>query len=114
MKYIGPKVHIDLDHLENNYNLLSKDLQNIPIMATEYAPGGHPASYAPWIVHQATDFLRGDVAVKGGLTPCMKTAHMAEGFRMNYEVHHGGNSHNNFAVRALGGLRLKSRKNNSK
>ena len=70
---------------------------NIPIMATEYAPGGHPASYGPWIVNQATDFLRGDVAVKGGLTPCLKTARLAECFHMNYEVHHGGNSHNNFA-----------------
>ena len=49
------------------------------------------------IAAQATDFLRGDVAVKGGLTSCLKTAHLAEGFRMNYEVHHGGNSHNNFA-----------------
>jgi L-alanine-DL-glutamate epimerase-like enolase superfamily enzyme len=79
-----------------NYVKLKEKL-DIPIMATEYAPGGHPASYAPWIVHQATDFLRGDVAVKGGLTSCLKTAHMAEGFRMNYEVHHGGNSHNNVA-----------------
>jgi len=74
-----------------------KDKLDIPIMATEYAPGGHPASYGPWIVNKATDFLRGDVAVKGGLTSCLKTAHVAEGFRMNYEVHHGGNSHNNFA-----------------
>lgn len=44
MKYIGPKVHIDLDRLENNYNLLSKDLQNIPIMATVKANAyGHGA-----------------------------------------------------------------------
>ena len=44
MKYIGPKVHIDLDYLENNYNLLSKDLQNIPIMATVKANAyGHGA-----------------------------------------------------------------------
>ncbi len=79
-----------------NYVKLRQKL-DIPIMATEYAPGGHPASYAPWIAEQATDFLRGDVAVKGGITSCLKTAHLAEGFRMNYEVHHGGNSHNNFA-----------------
>jgi len=44
VKYIGPKVHIDLDRLENNYNLLSKDLQNIPIMATVKANAyGHGA-----------------------------------------------------------------------
>jgi L-alanine-DL-glutamate epimerase-like enolase superfamily enzyme len=27
-----------------------------------------PEDYAPWIMRQATDFLRGDVALKGGLT----------------------------------------------
>ena len=27
----------------------------------------------------------------------MKTAHLAEAFHLNYEVHHGGNSLNNFA-----------------
>ena len=41
--------------------------------------------------------LRGDVAVKGGITTLIKTAHLAEAFRMNYEIHHGGNSLNNFA-----------------
>lgn len=73
-----------------------KQKLSIPIMATEYSPGGHTA-YAPWLLSQATDFLRGDVAVKGGLTACLKTAHLAECFHMNYEVHHGGNSLNNVA-----------------
>ena len=68
----------------------------IPIMATEL-PMALPTSYAPWIMQQATDYLRGDVAIKGGLTSCLKTAHTAETFRMNYEVHHGGNSFNNYA-----------------
>jgi L-alanine-DL-glutamate epimerase-like enolase superfamily enzyme len=68
----------------------------IPILATEYAPGGFTA-LAPWIVQQATDFLRGDVAVKGGITPLLKSAHLAEAFHMNLEVHHGGNSLNNVA-----------------
>jgi L-alanine-DL-glutamate epimerase-like enolase superfamily enzyme len=27
----------------------------------------------------------------------MKTAHLAQAFRMNYEIHHGGNSLNNLA-----------------
>jgi len=35
--------------------------------------------------------------VKGGITSLMKTAHLAEAFHMNYEVHHGGNSLNNVA-----------------
>lgn len=78
-----------------NYVKLKQRL-SIPIMATEYAPGG-PTAYAPWLMLQATDYLRGDVAVKGGLTACLKTAHLAEGFHMNYEIHHGGNSLNNVA-----------------
>ena len=45
----------------------------------------------------ATDFLRGDVAVKGGITTLVKTAHLAEAFHMNYEIHHGSNSLNNLA-----------------
>lgn len=73
-----------------------KQALNIPIMATEL-PGTGPRSYAPWIMNQATDYLRGDVAIKGGLTSCLKTAHLAEAFQMNYEVHHGGNSLNNVA-----------------
>jgi len=69
---------------------------SIPLMATEM-PSTGPTSYAPWIMQQATDYLRGDVAIKGGLTSCLKTAHLAEAFQMNYEVHHGGNSLNNVA-----------------
>ena len=68
----------------------------IPIMATEHSPGGLEG-YAPWLMLQATDYLRGDVAVKGGITTIVKTAHLAEAFHMNYEVHHGGNSLNNVA-----------------
>ena len=78
-----------------NYIKLRQKL-DIPILATEYSPGGFQA-YAPWLLLQATDFLRGDVAVKGGLTACLKTAHLAEAFHMSYEVHHGGNSLNNVA-----------------
>ena len=65
-------------------------------MATEYSPGGYNA-FAPWLQAQATDFLRGDVAVKGGLTGRLKAAHLAETFHLNFEIHHGGNSLNNVA-----------------
>ena len=78
-----------------NYVKLKSNL-DIPIMATEHSPGGFTA-YGPWLTSQATDYLRGDVAVKGGITPVMKTAHLAEAFHMNYEIHHGGNSLNNVA-----------------
>jgi L-alanine-DL-glutamate epimerase-like enolase superfamily enzyme len=69
---------------------------DIPLMATEL-PLTTPKDYAPWVMREATDFLRGDVALKGGITSCLKTAHTAETFGLNYEVHHGGNSHNNHA-----------------
>ncbi len=78
-----------------NYTKLKQQL-HIPLMATEYSPGGFTA-YAPWLMSQATDYLRGDVAVKGGITALLKTAHLAEAFHMNYEIHHGGNSLNNVA-----------------
>jgi len=78
-----------------NYVKLKQQLQ-IPILATEYTPGGFTA-LAPWITERATDYLRGDPAVKGGITPLVKSAHLAEAFHMNFEVHHGGNSLNNVA-----------------
>jgi L-alanine-DL-glutamate epimerase-like enolase superfamily enzyme len=78
-----------------NYVKLKQHL-HIPILATEYTPGGFTA-LAPWITARATDFLRGDVAVKGGITSLVKTAHLAEAFHMNFEIHHGGNSLNNVA-----------------
>ena len=49
-----------------NYVKLKQKL-DIPILATEYPIGGLD-SYIPWITERATDFLRGDVAVKGGIT----------------------------------------------
>jgi L-alanine-DL-glutamate epimerase-like enolase superfamily enzyme len=68
----------------------------IPLMATEMTPGGF-GNYAAWLTARATDYLRGDVALKGGITALIKTAHLAEAFGMNFEVHHGGNSLNNVA-----------------
>jgi L-alanine-DL-glutamate epimerase-like enolase superfamily enzyme len=73
-----------------------KQKLDIPILATEYAPGGL-YGFAPWITAQATDMLRGDVALKGGISPMVRIAHLAEGFRMKCEIHHGGNSLNNVA-----------------
>jgi L-alanine-DL-glutamate epimerase-like enolase superfamily enzyme len=69
---------------------------DIPILATEY-PAGDIGTYAVWLTERATDSLRGDIPNKGGLTTMLKTAHTAEAFHMNYEVHHGGNSLNNMA-----------------
>ncbi len=69
---------------------------DIPLLATEYAPGGYYAM-ASWITEHATDMLRGDVAVTGGITPLLRLAHLADGFHMKCEIHHGGNSLNNAA-----------------
>jgi L-alanine-DL-glutamate epimerase-like enolase superfamily enzyme len=69
---------------------------DIPILATEY-PHHDLGGYAIWITERATDYLRGDIAAKGGLTTMIKAAHLAEAFQLNYEVHHGGNSFNNVA-----------------
>jgi L-alanine-DL-glutamate epimerase-like enolase superfamily enzyme len=69
---------------------------HIPIMATEYPAGGLD-TYPIWLTQQATDYLRGDIPNKGGLTTMLKTAHLAEAFHMRYEIHHSGNSLNNLA-----------------
>jgi L-alanine-DL-glutamate epimerase-like enolase superfamily enzyme len=79
----------------HGYQKLRQQL-HIPLMATELPFGGLD-QYAPWILGAATDFLRGDVCFKGGITTCIKTAHLAEAFGMNYEIHHGSNSLNNVA-----------------
>ncbi len=78
-----------------NYVKLKQKLE-IPIIATEYPAHGLDA-YVPWLMERATDALRGDVAVKGGITTLIKAAHLAEAFHLDYEVHHGGNSLNNLA-----------------
>jgi L-alanine-DL-glutamate epimerase-like enolase superfamily enzyme len=78
-----------------NYVKLRQQLR-IPLMATEL-PSIGLEQYGPWIIAQATDYLRGDVAFKGGITTVIKGAHLAEAFHMNYEIHHGGNSLNNVA-----------------
>lgn len=69
---------------------------HIPLLATEITPGGVYA-LPQWITQRATDFLRGDVVIKGGITGMMKIAHLAEAFHMNCEVHDGYNALGNVA-----------------
>ncbi len=78
-----------------NYAKLCADL-DIMVMSTEYSWGGF-LGYPAWIMARATDALRGDVALKGGITGVVKSIHLAEAFNMKYELHHGGNSLNNIA-----------------
>ncbi|HEY1777746.1 MAG TPA: enolase C-terminal domain-like protein [Solirubrobacteraceae bacterium] len=77
------------------YKELKRHLE-IPILATEMTLGGLYTLPA-WIVERATDFVRGDVAIKGGITGMMKIAHLAEAFHMNCEVHFGYSALNNVA-----------------
>jgi L-alanine-DL-glutamate epimerase-like enolase superfamily enzyme len=72
------------------YRELKRHL-HIPILATELTAGGL-FTLPPWIVERATDFVRGDVALKGGITGMMKIAHLAEAFHMNCEVHDAYNA----------------------
>ncbi|MGH2851222.1 MAG: enolase C-terminal domain-like protein [Solirubrobacteraceae bacterium] len=69
---------------------------DIPLLATETTPGGLEALPA-WITAGATDFLRGDVVIKGGITGLVKIARLAEAFGMGCEVHDGYNALNNVA-----------------
>jgi L-alanine-DL-glutamate epimerase-like enolase superfamily enzyme len=82
-------------HDIHGYRRLKQQL-HIPILATEVTPGGLEG-LPPWIIAQATDFLRGDVVIKGGITGLMKIAHLAEAFNMNCEIHDAYNAMNNIA-----------------
>ncbi len=82
---------------EDVYNYIKlKQKLDIPIMSTEYAPGRF-YGMAQWITQNATDMLRGDVAITGGITPLLRLCHLAEGSNMKCEIHHGGISLNNVA-----------------
>lgn len=73
-----------------------KEKLSIPLMATETIEGGLHA-YPSWILLKATDFLRGDVVIKGGITGMMKIAHLAEAFGLNCELHDAYTPTNQFA-----------------
>ena len=74
-----------------------KQYLRIPILATELTGGGL-WGLPPWIEAKATDALRGDVVIKGGITGMMKIAHLAEAYRMNCEVHTAYNALSNVAT----------------
>jgi L-alanine-DL-glutamate epimerase-like enolase superfamily enzyme len=73
-----------------------KQQLRIPILATEITLGGLYALPA-WLQAGATDFLRGDVVIKGGISGMMKIAHLAEAYGMNCEVHDAYNAMGNVA-----------------
>jgi L-alanine-DL-glutamate epimerase-like enolase superfamily enzyme len=79
----------------HGYRRLKQHL-HIPMLATEITPGGLDA-LAQWVTTGATDFLRGDVVIKGGITGLLKIAHLAEAFNMTCEIHDGYNALGNVA-----------------
>ena len=59
---------------------------DIPICGTEVLAGSH-YSTAECIKSGVVDMVRTDVSWKGGVTPVMKTAHLAEAFGVACELH---------------------------
>jgi len=59
---------------------------DIPICGTEVLAGSH-YSTAECISSGVVDMVRTDVSWKGGVTPVMKTAHLAEAFGVACELH---------------------------
>jgi L-alanine-DL-glutamate epimerase-like enolase superfamily enzyme len=59
---------------------------DIPIVGTEVL-ANHPYSVAECISTRVVDVVRADVSWTGGVTGTMKTAHLAEAFHMNCEIH---------------------------
>ena len=68
-----------------------KNSLTIPVVATEAVPGKF-LGMSQWIARNTTDMIRGDVGSLGGITPLLKTAHLADAFNMSCEIFHGGNS----------------------
>ena len=59
---------------------------DIPICGTEVLAGSH-YSTAECIASYVVDIVRTDVSWKSGITPVMKTAHLAEAFGLQCEIH---------------------------
>ena len=80
-----------------SYAWLADNL-DIPVIGPESA-GGKYFSRAEWITSGACDILRTGVHDVGGISPAIKTMHLAESFGMNCEVH--GNGAPNLIVTAV-------------
>lgn len=95
MRFTWYEDPLPADDLSGTARLCAK--LDIPVIATEATPGGVYA-LPQWIAGCATDALRGDVAIKGGITGLMKIAHLAEAHHLPFEVHHGYTAVNNVAT----------------
>lgn len=61
----------------------------LPILGPE-SLGGRFLSRAAWVKQGACDILRAGAPGNGGIGPCVKSAHLAESFGMNCEIHGNG------------------------
>jgi len=68
-----------------------REMLKTPLLLTEYVRGLEPK--ADFIMAGATDFVRVDPEYDLGITGAMKTAHMAEAFGLDVEVHACGPAH---------------------
>lgn len=59
---------------------------DIPVVGTEVI-AKHPYSVAECVSTRVVDAVRADVSWSGGVTAVLKTAHLAEAFNMNCEIH---------------------------
>jgi L-alanine-DL-glutamate epimerase-like enolase superfamily enzyme len=71
-----------------SYRWLAAQL-DIPVIGPESAGGKH-WTRAEWAVTGACDILRTGVTDVGGITPALKTLHLAEALNLDCEVHGGG------------------------
>ena len=69
----------------SSYQWLAEQLDT-PILGPERAQGNHRVR-AEWIKAGACDIVRVAVGHEGGITPAMKTVHLAESFGMAAEPH---------------------------
>jgi L-alanine-DL-glutamate epimerase-like enolase superfamily enzyme len=76
-------------HIEA-YRRLTRELE-ITIVSPEHLPGG-VFTRADWIVQGAADMLRIDQNF-GGITGCMKLAHVCQAYGIQCELHGGGWAH---------------------
>lgn len=75
------------------------DAVEVPLMVAETSDGAH-MNTADFIAAGAAQFVRTSARLRGGVTGAMRTAHLADAFRMRAEVHGGGllNAHLCMAV----------------
>lgn len=62
-----------------------------PLLSGEHVRGLE--AKAEWITSGATDFIRADPELDGGISECLKIAHLAEAFGMDVEIHGSGPAH---------------------